>query len=197
MRQLIILFLLMITLSGCGNNTPTEPKAVAQAFWTAIQEGKMDSAKQLISWDTTGYLKYIHPDRFSLKRFSFEATGSESNKIPTSLVLAGKKNHSDIRIPTHTILKYTEGVWRVDLKQTLVQVINRSANKMGEELNKLLQQGVSELNGVLNESVNELSRSLEEGAQGVSHILQESISDVESSFQQIQQNLGGEKLPDR
>ncbi|HIQ07202.1 MAG TPA: hypothetical protein EYH35_01960 [Thiotrichaceae bacterium] len=204
MKFFITLLVLMMTLAGCAKEANDDPSLIAQEFWGAIQEGKMDSAKQMVSWDTVGYLKYIQPNNFTLKRVDFpagvEASAENTNvdtdqlkNIITELVVARQGDHSDIRIPTRTVLKLDEGVWRVDLKETLVEVVNRSVNKVGDQLNKILQQGVAELNQALNGSINEISKSIEQGAKGFTDILQESLKEVESSLKKVQDDLKKDK----
>lgn len=201
MKYFITLFLLMVTLSGCAKNSEN-PKFIAQEFWSSVHEGKMDSAKQLVSWDTAGYLKYIQPSNFALKRVDFPESDKESTQdgenstnvsIITELVIAREGSSADIKIPTRTVLKFSEGVWRVDLEKTLVEVINRSVNKVGEQFNIILKQGVDELNQALSGSINDISKSLEEGVKGFTGILQESLKEVESSLRKAREDLNHEK----
>ena len=181
---------------------------MAEQFWDSVQVGKLDAAKQMVTWDTSGYLKYFKDDKFNIKRVDFgEVETLESLvKIDTTLILdRGSKKQgkgetdaseakSDIRIPTQTILVKTEGVWRVQLKQTLAEVINKTANAAANQFNQMLQQGMQELNNALSGSINEISKSLEEGAKDLGRTLEDNAKQFGDTLNQFQRELE-KKLP--
>lgn len=167
-----------------------------------------------MTWDTAGYLKYFNNDKFYIKRVDFGEIETQESlvKIETTLILGrGMKNQgkdieksngqkatdesgvvetkSDIRIPTQTILVKTEGVWRIQLKQTLAEVINKTANAAANQFNQLLQQGMQELNNALSGSINEISKSLEEGAKDLGKTLEDNAKQFGDSLNQFQQEL--------
>lgn len=179
---------------------------MAEQFWNSAQVGKLDAAKKMVTWDTSGYLKYFKDDKFNIKRVDFgEIEAQESLvKIDTALILErGSKKQgkavasvakSDIRIPTQTILVKTEGVWRVQLKQTLAGVLNKTANAAANQFNQMLQQGMQELNNALSGSINEISKSLEEGAKDLGKTLEDNAKQFGDSLNQFQQELE-KKMP--
>ncbi len=154
---------LLIGLAACsGQSSPT---AVSQQFWQAIQERDMETAKQLATWDTVEYLKYlkaekVHPERFEL---GDEMLGEKRAEVLTVLYTS-QLGKSGVKLPGVTILENTEKGWKVDVKKTMGSIVKTSMNNVFDQLNGLLQEGMNELDKTLSESMNELGNALEEGA---------------------------------
>ncbi len=189
MSKILIPLLITLMLTACGEKTQT-PQEVAEQFWQSAQEGKLDSAKQLVSWDTAGYLKYFKDEKFVIKRVEFGESEAQDDlvKIDTTLILE-KKEGSDIRIPTQTILVKTENVWRVQLKQTLAAVINQTLNAAANQFNQMLKEGMQELSKALSGSMSEITKSLEEGAKGLGEALDGNAKQFGESLNKLQQEL--------
>ncbi len=212
----LFLFSLLVSffLSACGGEKTLSPEEVAEQFWSSAQVGNLDAAKQMVTWDTSDYLKYFKDDKFNIKRVDFGEVITHDSlvKIDTTLVLErGEKKDSqkesseadrrakvksDIRIPTQTILVKTEGVWRVQLKQTLAEVINKTVNAAANQFNQMLQQGMQELNNAFSGSINEISKSLEEGAKELGKTLEGNAKQFGESLNQFQQELEN-RIPQR
>jgi len=168
MKIKVVYFLLLVVssvflLSGCVAQSDT-PKGVSEKFWDAIQERDMESAKQLSTWDTVDYLKYLkaeklHPERFELGE---EMLGETNAEIATTL-FTQKQGKSGIKLPGVTVLVKIEQGWRVDVKKTLNSVIKYTVNNVFDQLNGFLQQGMKELDKSFSESMNEAGKALEEG----------------------------------
>ncbi len=160
---LFIVLSIVLLLTAC---TETQsPKQVSQQFWEAVQKRDMETAKQLSTWETVDYLKYLkvdklHPERFELGE---EMLGEKSAQISTTLYTS-RQGSSGIKVPGVTVLVKIEQGWRVDVKQTLSTVVKETVNNVFEQLNGLMQEGVSELDKVLSESMNELGKALDQGA---------------------------------
>ncbi|MEE9303157.1 MAG: hypothetical protein V3U84_05165 [Thiotrichaceae bacterium] len=189
MSKILISLIFVLTLTACGEKVQT-PQEVAEQFWQSAQQGKMDSAKQLVSWDTASYLKYFKDEKFTIKRVEFGETDANEEwvKIETTLILQ-KKEGSDVRIPTKTVLVKTENVWRVQLKQTLSAVINQTLNAAANQFNRMLKEGMRELNKALSGSVNEITKSLGEGAKELGETLEDNAKQFGESLNNLQQEL--------
>jgi len=163
--QLFLLSIfLMVAMTAC---TETDsPKRVSKQFWGAVQERDMETAKQLSTWDTVDYLKYLkvdklHPGRFELGE---EMLGDKSAEISTTLY-TNPQGKSGIKVPGVTVLVKIEQGWRVDVKKTLGTVVKKTFNNVFDQLNGLMQEGVNELDKVLSDSMNELGKAIEESTQ--------------------------------
>jgi len=157
---------LMMTLTACTEKS--SPKSVSKQFWEAVQTRDMETAKQLSTWDTVDYLKYLkvdklHPERFELGE---EMLGEKHAEISTTLYTT-RQGKSGIKVPGITVLVKIEQGWRVDVKKTLGTVVKKTVNNVFDQLNGLMQEGVSELDKVLSESMKELEKALNQGAEEI------------------------------
>ncbi len=159
-----ILLGLFFFIVGCSG--PDTPKSVSEKFWTAVQASDMESAKQVSTWDTVDYLKYLkseklHPERFELGE---EMLGENRAEIVTTLYTQ-KQGKSGIKVPGVTVLVKSEKGWRVDVKSTLSSVVKHTANNFLEQFNGFMQEGLKELDKTLSESMKEIGKALEDGAE--------------------------------
>ncbi len=194
MRKFIFFLSLLLVLSACTDKVRS-PLEVAEQFWQSAQQGKMDAAKQMVSWETVGYLKYINDEKFTLRRVEFGEQDIQENKVTIDTVLVlERKQGSDVRIPTRTVIIKTEGVWRVQLKQTMTAVLQQTMNEVANQFNQMLRKGMQELNKALTGSVDDISKSLEEGARELGEALEGNARELNDSLNQFQQELE-KKLP--
>lgn len=189
----LIIVLSILLVSGCTDIQ--SPKQVSKKFWEAVQKRDMETAKQLSTWESVDYLKYLkvdklHPERFELGE---EMLGEDSAQISTTLYTS-RQGQSGVKVPGVTVLVKIEQGWRVDVKQTLSTVVKETVNNVFEQLNGLMQEGVSELDKVLSESMSELGKALDQGAKELRKELNKPIFPQPSSPQspsiQPQKSIG-------
>jgi len=152
-----------LSLSGCVQSDT--PKSVSEQFWKAVQIRDMESAKQLATWDTVSYLKYLkaeklHPERFDLG----EVMQGEIRAEVVTTLYTQKQGQSGIKVPGVTVLIKTEHGWRVDVKKTLNSIVKHTIDNVFNQLNGFMQEGLKELDKSLSESLDEVGKALEEGA---------------------------------
>jgi len=152
---------LIFILNGCTQ--PDTPKSVSEQFWKAVQVRDMESAKQMATWDTVDYLKYLkneklHPERFELG----EVMQGETRAEVATTLYTQKQGKSGIKVPGVTVLVKTEQGWRVDVKKTLNSVIKHTVNNVFNQLNGFMQEGIKELDKTLSESLDEVGKAIEE-----------------------------------
>jgi len=166
---------LFLFVAGCSG--PDTPKSVSEKFWNAVQARDMESAKQVSTWDTVDYLKYLkaeklHPERFELGEVML---GENRAEIATTLYTQ-KQGKSGIKVPGVTVLVKSEQGWRVDVKKTLSSVVKHTANNFLNQFNGFMQEGLKELDKALSESMKEVGKALEEGAEELRKELSKPLS---------------------
>ncbi|CAA6828396.1 MAG: Unknown protein [uncultured Thiotrichaceae bacterium] len=185
----VIIFALMLGLGACTSQAE-DPNDVAAMFWESVQAKQLDSAKQYVTWDSAKHLNYFTDERMKIASYEFaEPVVKEDVIAIDTIVVLERKDKDNVRLPTKTVLVKTEGVWRVELKQTLAAVLERSADKFANQLNQIFQQGISEIDKALAESVGELSGSLEQGAKELGNALEQNAGDLSNSLKQFQLEL--------
>ena len=161
---LLFIFLGLVLNVSCTQQANT-PKAVSKAFWKAVIKEDMETAKQLSTWDTVSYLKYLktkqlHPERFELGE---ALLGKKKAEISTTLFTA-KQGTSGVKVPGVTVLVKIKQGWRVDVKKTMGSVVDRSVDHVFQQLDGFFQQSLDELDKTLSASLDELGKVIEEGA---------------------------------
>jgi hypothetical protein len=180
-KHLIILpfFLILFLFVACGNEPTASPKTTARIFWQAVIDKDMEQAKNLATWDTVDYLKYlnnskIHPEHFDLGE---EMIGEKTAEI--GVILHSKsQGQESIRIPGRTVLVKTDHGWRIDVKKSLGSVIKNTVNNVFDQLNNMMQKGIKELDKSFSDSMNEISKGLEEGAKELQRELNKAIPEM-------------------
>jgi len=161
---LISLAILATGVSGCSK--PDSPQGVSERFWEAVKERDMESAKELSTWDTVDYLKYLktkklHPERYELGEIMLGETRAEIDTV----LYTQKQGKSGFKVPGVTILVKTDKGWLVDVKKTLNSVIKHTIDNVFDQLNGFMQEGIKELDSSLSESMGEVGKALEEGTE--------------------------------
>lgn len=181
MKQHLIVFsflLIIVTFSGCGNEPTDSAESTAELFWQAIVDKDMETAKNLATWESVDYLKYLnrsktHPERFELGE---QMIGEKKADIKVILHSRSQGNDS-IRIQGQTVLVKTEHGWRVDVKKSLGSVIKQSVNNVFDQLNNMMQKGIKELDQSFSDSMEDISKGLEEGAKELQRELEQTLPD--------------------
>ena len=166
-KQLSFTLLILISMAmnaGCSQKSNT-PEFVSNAFWQAVVQKDMETAKQLSTWDTVSYLKYLnsnqlHPERFKLGE---ALLGKNKAEISTTLFTT-KQGKSGVKVPGTTVLIKIKQGWRVDVKKTMGSVVDRTVDNVFQQLDVFFQQSVNELDKTLSQSLDELGKVIEDGA---------------------------------
>jgi hypothetical protein len=179
---LLPLLLFIFSLSACNSEPTDSPESTARVFWQAVIDKDMEQAKNLATWDTVDYLKYLnnsktHPERFDLGE---QVIGDKTAEIAV-ILHSNSQGKESIRIPGRTILVKTEHGWRVNVKKSLGSVVKQSVNNVFDQLNSMMQNGIKELDKSFSESMDEISKGLEEGAKELQRELDKALPDTKQS----------------
>ncbi len=152
-----------LLLSGCTQSD--SPKSVTESFWKAVQIRDMETAKQMATWDTVDYLKYLKAEKLHPERFEIgEVVLSEARAEVAIILYTQKPGKTGVKVPGVTVLVKTEQGWRVDVKQTLNSVVKHTIDNVFNQLNNFMKEGLEELDKSLSDSMDEVGKALEEGA---------------------------------
>ena len=162
---IISLILMMYLIVGCNAKQAT-PESVAAEFWQAVIDRDMEKAKNMATWDSVDYLKYIRSGQLKPERYELGEVmrGDRSAVIETTLY-SQPQGQASVRIPGRTALISTEHGWRVDLKQTIGSTLKETVGTVFDQLNNLMQEGLKGFDKQLSESVKEIGKALEKSAE--------------------------------
>lgn len=156
---------LVLLLSGCLSVSESDKaRDATRNFWQAVVENNMEQAKQIATWDSTDYLKFIRSQQFEPRRFEIgELKIDEYTAEVATMVYTGAQG--DVSVPVRTILVRYEDEWRVDVQKTMGSMVSGAMGAVVNQLNGFLQDGLRGLDDALNQSIDQLGKGLEQGLQ--------------------------------
>ena len=162
---LIGVFPILLLLAACNSKEAT-PESVAADFWQAVIDKDMEKAKNLATWDSVDYLKYIRSGQLKPERYELgEVMRGDRNAVIETMLYSQQQGQASIKIPGRTALISTEHGWRVDLKQTIGSTLKETVGTVFDQLNNLMQEGLKGFDKQLSDSVKEIGKALEKSAE--------------------------------
>jgi len=156
---------LLFMLSGC--QTVSTPEQVTQAFWEAMADGDLETARSHTLRDGL----HLVARQQNLEDASLE-TGKvliEGGNARVATVLTLQKPENNRVLTFDTVLSKEDNRWKVDYQQTLNNLLNqpfgeifKSLGKIGEAINKELEQQIPLFERQLKSFSDELLRQMEE-----------------------------------
>lgn len=151
---------LLIILSGCQ---PTTPEEVTTVFWEALIHGDIESAKKQATQETqqlVGKQQLIENSSLSIGQITINGLNATVETIITQ---------TDNTLSFNTVLFKENDHWKVDYRQTLINISNepfsgiiRSLQNIGDIFNKQLEQQTPLIEKEIESFGEELKRQLDE-----------------------------------
>lgn len=157
--------LLSVYLSGCiFSSESQQARETAEAFWQAVLDEDMDKAKDLVTWESTQYLQFLHNKSLAAQRFETgEIRVEETTAEVATLLYGGEKG--DMPIPLRTVMIRGKDEWQVDVQKTMGSMVSGAMGAVADQLSDFMEEGLKGLDQALTESVNELNQSLQQGVE--------------------------------
>ena len=159
------LFSLLFMLSGC--QTVLTPEQVTLAFWEAMAQGNLESARKHATQET----QHLVTNQQNLEGASLK-TGEVAIDGPNatvSTIMTLKKPESNKHLSFNTVLLKENDLWKVDYQRTLNNLLNlpfgelfKSLQAIGDAINKGLEQQIPLLEKQIESFSEELIRQLDE-----------------------------------
>jgi hypothetical protein len=159
------LFSLLLMLSGC--QTVLTPEQVTLAFWEAMAQGNLDSARKHATQETQHLVtKQQNLEGASLKIGEVVIDGPNAT---VSTIMTLKKPESNKDLSFNTVLLKENDLWKVDYQQTLNNLsilpfgeLFKSLRAIGDAINKELEQQIPLLDQQIKSFGEELIWQLDE-----------------------------------
>lgn len=157
------LFIASVLLSGCVFSSESQQaREVADKFWQAVLAEDMDTAKNLTTWESAQYLRFLTSKSVAAKRFETGEIKVDGTTAEVATVLhSGEKG--DMTIPLRTVLVRNKDVWQVDVQKTMGSMVSGAMGAVVDQLNMFMENGLQDLDKALSDSVQELNKSLKQG----------------------------------
>jgi hypothetical protein len=151
---------LLLILAGCQTTTPEE---VTTVFWEALLHGDIESAKKQATQETQPLVGKQQPIENSSLRTG-QITINDLNATIETII-----TQNDKTLTFNTVLSKENGHWKVDYRQTLINISNepfsgiiKSLQNLGEIFNKQLEQQIPLIEKGIESFGEELKRQLDE-----------------------------------
>ncbi|MCF7966337.1 MAG: DUF4878 domain-containing protein [Methylobacter tundripaludum] len=159
------LLTLLLLLSGC--QAALTPEQVATAFWVAMAEGNLDSAREYATQETRHLVtKQQNLEEATVKTGAILIDGSNAT-VATVMTLKKPENNKELSFDT--VLSKENDLWKVDYQRTLNNLSNlpfgdifKSLRAIGETINKELEQQIPLFEKQIKSFSDELIRQLDE-----------------------------------
>jgi Zn-dependent alcohol dehydrogenase len=156
---------------------------VANAFWQAVQDKNMEKAKELSTWDSAQYLKFIESDKLQAQRFETGEVKILDQTAEVATILYGSTT-GDVKIPVRTILVRVENDWRVDVQKTMGSMVSGAMGAVVNELNTFMRESLKGVDQALSKGIGELGKSLDQGLKQLQKDLKEQDTIQQQKSQQ-------------
>ncbi|EIJ34121.1 hypothetical protein [Thiothrix nivea] len=160
----IFLLMLGVLLSGCiFSSESQQARETTEKFWQAVLAEDMDTAKDLVTWESAQYLQFLSSKSVSAQRFETGEIKVEGGTAEVATVLYGGEK-GDMVIPLRTVLVYgKDNKWQVDVQKTLGSMVSGAMGAVVDQLNQFMENGLTDLDRSLAESVGKLNQNLQQG----------------------------------
>lgn len=159
------LFSLLFMLSGC--RAVLTPGQVTTAFWEAMAQGDLESARKHITQDT----QHLVIKQQNLEGAAVKTGGAviDGLNATVSTIITLKRPERDKVLSFNTVLLKENELWKVDYRQTLNNLLNlpfgdifKSLQAIGDAINKELEQQILLFEQQIRSFSDELIRQLDE-----------------------------------
>jgi hypothetical protein len=162
--RIAVLLLSLFLLASCVSSDQQQVRDTANNFWQAVLNEDMETAKQLVTWDSVEYLKFLNSDKLAAQRFETGELQITDGVAEVATVLYGGEK-ADMKVPLRTVLIRHEDGWLVDVQKTLGSMVSGAMGTIVDQLNSFMQEGLKGLDDSLSESIDQLGKTLEHGLQ--------------------------------
>ncbi|MEZ5537313.1 MAG: hypothetical protein R3F02_17050 [Thiolinea sp.] len=159
---IVSLLFSLFLLGGCVSSDQQQVRDTANDFWQAVLNKDMEAAKQLVTWDSVEYLKFLNNGKLSAQRFETGELQITDGVAEVATVLYGG-DKADMQMPLRTVLIRHEDGWLIDVQKTLSSMVSGAMGTIVDQLNSFMQDGLKGLDDSLSDSIDQLGKSLEQG----------------------------------
>jgi hypothetical protein len=146
-------------------------RSVAEDFWQAVFDKDMEKAKELVTWESADYLKYIASNRVDAQRFETgEVKITDDMAEVATILYAGQDGL--MQVPARTVLLKVNDHWRVDVQRTMGSMVSGTMGAVVNEINDFMQQTIKGVDSALSDEIDKWGKALDDGMKELQKELQ-------------------------
>lgn len=164
-------YLLTAALLGTACGAADDPRAVAEAFWTASKDGDMELAKSYMAEGGNATIQDPDESGSSVDDFSLGESVIDGDRatVETTLKTTGEQA---MELEFQTVLVGRDGSWKVDLDQTTDEMMKSLFGTTMGELTKKMGQAMGDAMG---EAMKGMAEGMAEGLKAATQALGDSL----------------------
>ena len=166
-RTYLLTAALLATACGAADG----PHGVAEAFWTASQDGDVELAKSYIAEGGNATIKDPDESGSSVGEFSLGETTIDGERatVETTVETTGEQA---MELAFQTVLVSRDGSWKVDLDQTTDEMMKSLFGTTMGDLTKKMGQAMGDAMG---EAMKGMAEGMAEGLKAAAQTLGDSL----------------------
>jgi hypothetical protein len=146
---MLLVFVFAPAFSGCSNSED-ESLAVAKAFWNAMKNQDIETARSYCTKETAGSISMNEDKKSEDVAITFGRVETKDGESRVKTTIAGTNDDGSIMsIPMETILVKRDGKWKVDGTQTMMSVLGGAMGAMMDAM----KEGMEEMGEAMAESM--------------------------------------------
>ncbi len=169
MRTLFFVLFVAFLFAGCSSKS-LAPGSVADEFWSAYRDGRMDVAKSYTLSEDPKKLKLIK--KIEIVRYRFGEIKKEGDiaDVETTMYLKSRlfNTTEQVRVDFDTrVVRDPDRGWRVDMAETKRRLYPQLARKFGAAFGKdimtIFKEGIGNFGKILEQLLQGLQKGAQEG----------------------------------
>ena len=164
-------YLLTAVLLGTACGAAEDPRAVAEAFWTASKNGDMELAKSYMAEGGNATIQDPDESGSSVDDFSLGESAIDGDRatVETTLETTGEQA---MELAFQTVLVSRDGSWKVDLDQTTDEMMKSLFGTTMGDLTKKMGQAMGD---AMSEAMQGMAEGMAEGLKAAAQTLGDSL----------------------
>ena len=183
MKKQHTLLLTTLFMLSCSS-TVDSPSQVAEKYWSAIQQGDTETAKQFITSSSNAkYNEHIK----SLEKISIENFVVDNEKTTVTTIINPEAPVPGDELIFNTRLVLENNQWKIDLNNTQVPQLSpkeKELKALADELSKTMQKNVESMEDVLGEGMGMLNDVLRDGSEEMGKSMLEAMKGLNDKMKE-------------
>ena len=143
------------SIAGCGGGD--SPEAVADSFWTALQNQDLETARGLATPETADMLNGANNDQDI--QVALGETSIKDGEARVQTTMSAENESMDIAMTT--VLVQRDGTWKVDVNKTMMSIFGGAMGEMMEQMGEAMQEMGESMAEDMQESFENMSEDWE------------------------------------
>ena len=173
---------ILFSITAC-NQPAEDPKAVAERYWSYLQNGNIKEAQKLVSSSSDQSLA-SHINRVTPQ--TQINTGESITTVSTTITTTNPATNFTHSETFNTTMVFEQGQWKIDLPQSSIPPAptarEEQMQQMADELSDTVQENIESIDEALDQGLLLFNETMEEGSKEMSGSLLKLLNELNRSM---------------